>query len=262
MQTTSMKNLLASAGFALAIAVCAFAPQADAGVLNHGMYMGPGVKYIDVTETSSDDLPLYGAPIVLGDSLAFFEPSSSNPSLGFNAQSAGGIGDITDGFLNLTIEAKPAAGALNLITFSEGGDYTMAGLGAALAQVSATMNIFELRILEVDGVALVTPVVLSGSQSATFDLPPDTSGAWDLSETFNLKGALDTAGEVYVHGATKITARINNTLTALSQPGSVSGIFKKDFDINIDTELDPLPEPTSMVLATFGLIGMLARRRA
>ncbi len=265
MQTTSLKSLLARAAFALAVALYAVAPLANAGVLNHGMFMGPGVKYIDVTETSSEDLPLYGEPIVIGDSLAFFEPSSPNPSLGFSAQSAGGSGDITDGFLNLTIMAKPAASALNMITFSEGGDYTMAGLGAALAQVSATMNIFELRILDVDGSSLVTPIVLSGSESATFNLPPDTGGPWSLSKTFNLKQALVDSGHPFMKGVTKITARINNTLTALSQPGSVAGIFKKDFNIDIDTELDPnggIPEPTTLVLAVFGLVGMLAKRRA
>lgn len=258
MQTTSLKNLLARAAFALAVALCAVAPLANAGVLNHGMFMGPGVAYIDVTETSSDPLPLYGAPIVIGDSLAFFEPSSSNPSLGFGAQSAGGVGDITDGFLNLTIMAKPGNG-ISALTFSEGGDYTMSALGAALAQVSASLNVFELSIVGVDG-SPIAPVVLSDTQSVTLNLPGDPpTGLWNLSSSFDLDAALTGAGHSFALGATKIVAKINNTLTALSQPGSVAGIFKKDFDIDPETRV---PEPTTMALAAFGLVGMLIKRRA
>ena len=88
MLTTTRRHLLAQAGFALAIVLYAFVPVVNAGVINHGMVMGPNVAYIDVTESSADPVPLYGAPITIGDTLAFFEPSSPNPSLGFNAQSA------------------------------------------------------------------------------------------------------------------------------------------------------------------------------
>lgn len=263
MLKTTSRTILARATAALLFAVCA-ATLVDAGTINHGMVMGPGVKYIDITETSTDPVPLYGAPITIGDDLAFFEPGSSNPSLGFSAQAGGGTADLTDGFLNLAIEAKPAAGAIGMITFSEGGDYAMQGLGNAMAQVSATLNVFELRILEVDG-SPIDPIVLTDIQSVTKSLPPDTVGQWDLSSTFDLNGALTAAGESYTLGATKLTARINNTLTALTTPGSVAGIFKKDFDIEVDTPLDPdviIPEPTSMVLASMAVVALLGTRRA
>ncbi len=257
MQTTSTRSLLSRYAFALALAIYAVAPLANAGVVNHGDYMGSSVAYIDVTETSSDPVPLYGAPITIGDTLAFFEPGSSNPSLGFSAQSAGGIGDITDGFLNLMVSAKPGYG-ISDITFSEGGDYTMAGLGAALAQVKAALIVFELSIVEVDGMP-ITPVVLSDAKSATFNLPGDpASDLWSLSSSFDLDAALAGAGESFTLGATKLVAKINNTLTALSQPGSVANIVKKNFDIDPETVI---PEPTTLVLAAFGLVGMLAKRR-
>jgi len=222
------------------------------------MVMGPDVAYVDITETSDDPLPLYGAPIAIGNSLSFFEPSSPNPSLGFSAQASGDSGDITDGFLNLTIWAKPSK-AISSISFSEGGDYTMSTLGDSMAQVSATMNVNELRILEVDGNVLGSPIVLQDIQNATFILPPDASSAqWDLSKTFDLDAALNNALQNFALGATKLTVKVNNTLTALSQPGSAAGIFKKDFDIDVETRV---PEPTSLVLAAFSLIGVLATRR-
>lgn len=262
MFSTTLRHTLTRAAFALALAVYAVS-NANAGVINHGMVMGPGVAYIDITETSTDPVPLYGAPVTIGDSLAFFEPSSPNPSLGFSAQAGGGTVDLTDGFLNLTIMAKPAAGAISMITFSEGGDYNMQALGPALAQVSATLNVFELRILEVDG-SPISPITLSDIQSAQFNLPGDpNAGQWDLSSTFNLNQALTNAGESFTLGATKLTARINNTLAALTTPGSVAGIFKKDFDITVDTPLDPngmIPEPTSLALATLGLVALAGRR--
>ncbi len=258
MQITSMSSLLTRAIFALAVALCAFAPQANAGVINHGNFMGPSVAYIDVTETSSDPTPLFGAPITFGDTLAFFEPSSSNPSLGFSAQSAGGIGDITDGFLNVTIMAKPGNGISDL-SFSEGGDYTMSGLGAALAQVNAALLVFELSIIEVDG-APIAPVVLSDAKTATFNLPGDPpSASWSLSTTFDLDAALVGAGHSFSLGATKIVAKLNNTLTALSQPGSVANIVKKNFDIIPETRV---PEPSTVALVAIGFVGMLVKRRA
>jgi len=254
---------LAALGMVLLLlgSVVFLSSAAQAGTLEHFDFAG--VMYLDVTETSTsnpppNDVPLYGAPITIGDSLAFFETTSSNPSIGFNAQAGGGAGDITDGFLNLVIMAKPGIGITDL-TFSEGGDYTMAVLGNALAQVSASLNIFELSIVEVDGASTVGgPIVLSDTQSVTFNLPPDsTTGVWNLSSTFDLDAALSNHVP-FTLGATKIVAKINNTLTALSQPGSVAGIFKKNFDIDPEIRI---PEPTTCALALLGLTMVVAGRR-
>lgn len=94
MFSTTLRHTLTRAALALALAVYAVS-NANAGVINHGMVMGPGVAYLDITETSTDPVPLYGAPITIGDSLAFFEPTSPNPSLGFSAQAGGGTVDLT-----------------------------------------------------------------------------------------------------------------------------------------------------------------------
>ncbi len=253
---TTLRTFSAQAVAALMVAACAVT-LVNAGTINHGMVMGPSVAYINVTETSTDPVPLYGAPVVIGDDLAFFEPGSPNPSLGFSAQAGGGTADLTDGFLNLEIRAKPGAGAISDISFSEGGDYAMQSLGNGQAQVSATLNVFELRILEVDG-SPIAPIVLSDVTNVTLNNPPTTVGIWDLSLDFDLNQALTDAGESFVLGATRLTARINNTLTALSTPGSVAGIFKKDFDVDVDIVI---PEPTSIALAALGFVAVAGSRR-
>lgn len=267
MQTTTLRSSLTRSALALALAILVLAPLANAGTIAHPMVMGPGVAYSNISETSLDPVPLYGAPVTQGDSLVFFDPASSNPSLGFSAQSSGGVGDLTDGFLNLTITAKPAAGAVGSITFSEGGDYAIDSLGSALGKVSAIMNVFQLRIVEVDNVALTTPITLSDIDQVSFDSVAGSlvAGQWGLSSTFDLNQALTDAGKSFTLGATKLTAKINNTLSALSQTGSNAGIFKKQFDIDVETPLDPnviIPEPTSVALAVLGMISMLATRRS
>jgi hypothetical protein len=54
-----------------------------------------------------------------------------------------------------------------------------------------------------------------------------------------------------VPNATKVSIDLTNTLTASSQAGTMSLINKKDFGgISITVNI---PEPTSLVLAAFGL---------
>lgn len=255
MQTSTIRSIFTQPALAAVFALCVVVAAGQAGTINHGNFPAATVSFNSVTETSLDPVPIYGAPVTDGDTLDFFEPESTNPSLGFSAQSAGGVGDITDGFLNLTIRANPGY-AISTVSFSEGGDYSMAALGSDLAQVSAQLNVFQFSITHVDG-APITPIVLSDVQSVTKNFPGDpNTGVWSLSSSFDVDAAL--AGHSYSVGATRIVAKVNNTLTALSQSNSVAGIFKKDFDIDVETRV---PEPTTLILAGLGLLSVAVRRR-
>jgi hypothetical protein len=98
--------------------VLAALPLAQAGIINYGTHAGNTVIYQDVTESSATDpVPLFGAPVVTGDSIDF------NPAL-FNAFSHLGSPpvDLTNGLLAFGVQAKQGFW-MNSISFSEGGPW-------------------------------------------------------------------------------------------------------------------------------------------
>ena len=258
MQTTMMKSLLTSAAFALAVALVAAAPEAKATTI-HGNFMGATVGYMGVTESSTTDAtPLYGTPVTIGDTLSFFQPGPKpNPSLGFGASAP--PSDTTDGFLSFNIMAK-AGNVISDVDFSEGGDYSMSGLGGALAQVSANLIVQEISITHVDG-APISPVITDTSlDSVVVNSPPTGAGLWNLSSSFDIDQMLIDAGISYTDGATKILVKLNNTLQALAQPDAAASIVKKGFDVDVETR-DVVPEPASCALAVLGLTMILSSRK-
>jgi hypothetical protein len=227
----------------------------------HGNFMGSTVAYVGVSESSSTDAPpLYGTPVVSGDTLEFF-PSPAvgpNPSIGFGA--AAPPSDTTDGFLSFAVNAKPGF-VLADIDISEGGDYSLSGLGSALAQVSANLIVQEIAITHVDGAALGTPVTSSSLNSVVVNFPPGPSpGIWNLGTSFDFDAMLTGASVPFTGGATRVTIKLNNTLQALAQPAAAASIVKKDFDVNVDSRA-VVPEPASFALAMLGLSMVLASRK-
>jgi hypothetical protein len=258
MKTTTRRFPLAM--LACALVCIATVPVAQAATINHGNFPAVTVDYLDVTEASSTDpVPLFGSPMTFGDQLRFFEPGAATPSLGFGANAAGGSGDVTDGFLSFGMTARPLWGITNL-NISESGDYSMGALPPSLAQVTANLVVESVRIDAVDNVALVNPILLSGISTVTYTHPPDSPVAfWSNSLDFDLNAALDAEGLSYVLGATALTVRLNDTLIALSQPGSAANIVKKNFRITPETEL--IPEPTTLGMALMGLALIAVSRR-
>jgi hypothetical protein len=249
--------------FALGSALLSlFSSITSAATIPYGNFAGATVMYTNVTETSATDpVPLFGAPMVVGDDLSFFDPGAAPASLGFGAISAGGVGDVTDSFLSFGVMANPGFG-VSSISFSEGGDYSMSALGVALAQVKASLTIFEIEVTHVDG-APITPFTLSSAPlpSVTYNLPGDpANGIWSLSDSFDLDAELTSRNIPFVAGVSKFTVKLDDTLIALSQPGSAAIIMKKAFDIDIETEV---PEPSAIALWALATVGaaLVARRR-
>lgn len=54
---------------------------------------------------------------------------------------------------------------------------------------------------------------------------------------------------------------IDNQLLALSEPGSVATIAKKDFEIEIGGGGETIPEPATVSVLALGFAGALLRRR-
>lgn len=262
--TTTSRTFLSSL-VALAL-IFSTAMVSQAASINHGNFMGTEVNYVSVTESSTTDtVPLFGTPIVVGNQLRFFEPVPlPNPSLGFGAFSVGGTADVTDGFLSFMLRSKPGKG-IGLLSFREGGDYSLAGFAPDQAKVIASLIVNSIRVDEVSGLA-VAPIPVPGPHVATsmYQLPGDPPvDNWSNFLGYNIQAAVENAGYPSTSAATKITVRLNDTLQALSQSSSVANIVKKQFNVNVETRIDRdfVPEPSSMALALFSMIALASSRR-
>jgi PEP-CTERM motif len=249
------------------LAVFVGASVALAAPINYGDFTGTNVKFLQVTEdalTPGDVPPLFGAPIVSGDSMDF------NP-VGFNATHANGVGpaDITDGQLKFEVEAKnKTTGAINNIKFQEAGDTTLAGIGNNGTFTSVTSDVF-FNITEINGGAPAIPIPgfslaqVFSPQGGFYGLGNNGGGPffhtqWMGMLLLDLNLVLANNGYAPGNRVTKLSVNLDNTLVALSQPGTSALIAKKDTGVIITVNI---PEPATCCLALFGLVGLLIARR-
>lgn len=264
------------AAFAALLLVLALAPmvRSQAASINYGNFPGTTVDYQMVTESSSTDpVPLFGAPTVSADTLDF------NP-VGFSASSSnGGPADITDGQLFFMVKAKQGLG-LGSIAIDERGDTSLAGFGtdATFTSVSlnGVLNINEVGGVPINTVALQISFSSVGPSGGTYGLTTDFGGgpggtiAWNGSALIDLTPANPLVAAAYAAQnldpkvpVTKISVNFDNTLIALSQAGTSSIIAKKDQLIIIvrNPPGGDIPEPASALLALVTMIGAAVVRR-
>jgi hypothetical protein len=259
-------NLL-SATFA-AILLSLLHPAAGSSApINYGSFSGTTVDYIDVTEdsTTSDAVPLFGAPVFSADSLDF------NPvGFGANAAGAGGV-DNTGGRLTYTIQAHSGQ-AISSINFSESGDTTLAGAGSDSTFTQVTTS-GTVTVRAVDGAPItpiVRPIALAFVPSGgDFGLASDGGGLpifhtqWSGSLAVDIGQILTTEGVPFTLGATSISIDLVNMLTAESESGTQALIGKKDFGTVSITSVAavPVPEPTSLTLLALALVPFVGLTR-
>ena len=255
----------------LAVVVCAqlllFCVPASADI-NWGNKVGTNVTYLNVTEgsPSGDPLPLFDDPAISGDGLVF------SPTANFKAQSILGSPaiDITDGKLNTTIVTNALGGAIDDLSIHEAGDYTLTGSGAGSVSVGASvfLTVTELN----DTIPVAIPLgpfsLLMSPSGGTFNLPGSAGTAvpWTGNLFVDINAQLALAGvELGLH-ATKVDYVMDNTLTALSSATAAGLITKKNGIIDLEVNHGPnIPEPSSLVLALLGAVGLawqVRRRRA
>lgn len=237
-----------------AVAIGASAMIAEAASINYGDYVGQDVTFQQVTESSSDPVPLYGAPTGVTNNTIDFDP------LTFQSSSSGGSADVTDGLVTFFIQADPGFFITDL-TFEEFGDYTLAGAGTAATSAIVGQSIF-VEVVEINGVVQANPPLINfnsifNPSNGDYFLPGEAAIAapWFGIGTLDIQAALaqqDIAGN-----ATKIKVISNNTLVTTSESGTVSFIKKKDLDIGVEVGV---PEPAALSLAVLGL-GLMFRRR-
>ncbi|MCO5051082.1 MAG: hypothetical protein M9920_02115 [Verrucomicrobiae bacterium] len=226
--------------------------SSKAATYSYGDFFGSSVIFQGVTESSITDVgPLFGAPILAGDTLDF------NPQ-NFAAFSQGGGVDLTDGQLNFLIKATEG-NSISQLRFYEAGDFSLAGTGTGNTKVAVATSFF-FDILSVDGIS-INPISLTASMvfapnaNGQFDLISNSGIGlfWSGGINFDINAALDANSISYTSGATEVRVNLDNTLLAMSESGSVAYIAKKGFDGMGFTV--SVPEPSSMTIA---LLGMLA----
>lgn len=221
-----------------------------------GVFAGTTVDYLSIRESNNHNTALFGAPSVSGNVLDF-DPAT------FIAQSAGAA-DITDGQLNFTVMSKNNSGPITQLVFDEAGDFTLAGLGPALAEATVGMHV-KINVVEVNGV----PNFIGGPQLNMTFTPvgagvPNPNGGYYVLPTDKGTAVPWSGHLVYniaaIHpNATKVEVVLDNTLTAAAANGGSARIAKKDFSgLTVS-----LPEPSSGFLAlALTLVGSgLVRRR-
>lgn len=230
---------------------------AHAAIINYGDYNGATVKFVGVQESSgTDPLPLFGAPVVAGDTIDFDPVSFNSFSTG-----AGGV-DITDGTLSFKLQALTGS-VIDILRLQEQGDVTLAGFGGAGTTATVRTNVF-INILAVDGVA-ITPVNVTGGlvfspSGGSYDLATDGGGGpfyndiWNGVFDFDLTQALVDNNVPFINGATLISVTFDNTLVTTSQAGTSAFIAKKDVQ---GITFTVVPEASSVVMMSLAACGVL-----
>ena len=244
--------------FAAVAVLLATSTLVHSATINYGTFNVPaaGIMFQNVSESSGTDaVPMYGPPEPYNIGMDF-DPAN------FTSSSGGGSADTTDGQLNFTIMGLVNAnGYVGITHFNvfEAGDYTLFGAGGAGTGVAAGA-IARATITQVNGLP-VAPITLAPINASFGDSLPGSVvvGPWSLGLFYNLSAGLPS-GQV----ATKVEVAINNTLATSSEAGSTAFIAKKDFRIDLSTDVfgNPMvPEPTTLVLTALSGVVALAFRR-
>ena len=241
-------NLLGIIGLAILILLM-FAPS-HAVIIRHGDIMSENYTFMDLTEDNLEPNAFYGNFSTVSDRL-IVDP------MGFGVQVNPGPGAaLLDSELEMMIVPKNATSSVDVISFSESGDYTNNILSGSNATVSANAPYFW-QIVEVDGNSLSN--LVTGNGVASFSSMANGTEIWTNTAMIELSAALDAAeaerGVTIGDRITKVNFRFDNTLTAQAGENSTAFIKKKEAG-GVQIGVHTIPEPSGIALVLVGLLGL------
>jgi hypothetical protein len=200
-------------------------PSAALATVNHGDFLGTGVDFRDVSETTNsagDPEPIWQAPTLAGTGtqLVFAPPAFlSACNIGIGAS------DVTESELTTTIEAQPGV-HIEIVALQENGDAVLSifpPFGTPGTNVSAQMSGTVTVIEDISGPIAPVVIPFSGTftPSGTFALPTDFG-----TRTWTGDILVDVAS--VVPNATKVEFALTNTLSANCAGNGAATIQKKD----------------------------------
>jgi hypothetical protein len=198
------------------------APSFAFATENHGDFIGTGVDFLQVsetTQTAGDPEPIWGAPILAGagDQLAFFPTA-------FTSLCTPGTSDATSSLLTTTIQAQ-GTGTIDNLALTESGDVVLTAFPPfgtpatnASAALSGTVTVVETTAGPI--VPVVIPFSGTISPTGTFSLPGHFgTNLWSGTIGINVAGV--------VPNATKVELALDNTLTSNCAAGNTSAKIQK-----------------------------------
>lgn len=204
----------------------------------------------------------FGAPTASGNSLSFNPSSFTLAVTGPAKITDPATADILDSQLNFTISAKAGYG-IDSFAVQEAGDVFF-GFGATSKSWAAVAAAINVSVTQIDGKA-VTPVWVPSANAVFIPTGSFNGAANPLSTIWTGSGVIDISGYLASQNilgtATKIDVSLDNTLYAGSgDVNKLVKIQKKLFDGTsftvTTTPGNPVPEPSSIVLAAMGMLGV------
>lgn len=239
----------------LAIIVVLMVAPSHAVIINHGDIMSQNYTFVDLTEDNLETTGFYGNFSTAGDTL-IIDP------MGFGVQVNPGPGaSLLDSELEMMIVPKNDRTSVDVIAFSESGDYTNNILAGSNATVTANAPYFW-QIVEVDGTSLSN--IITGNGVASFTSSANGTAIWSNAAMLDLSMELDAAeadrGVTIGDRITKVNFRFDNTLTAQAAENSSAFIKKKEAG-GIQIGVYTIPEPSGIALLILSALGVFKLRR-
>ena len=202
------------------------------------------------TNTAGDPEPIYGDPILSGDSLVF-APTD------FTSSASGGVSDQTAAtFQGMITSLDPFSTRIDQLVLQEQGDFDLTGSGGVATSASVLAGL-AIVVLEVNDGGVITPTSIDNMENffLNFDTPTQ-GGDWTGTAIIDVAHLVKKGFGIDAF-ATKVLFTFDNVLSTTSESGSTAFMQNKTDVLSLIV----IPEPATGLLLGAGLVLLGVRRR-